>query len=123
MIKRWKKQYIYLQPKQSLSWLQLWPNPAVPVPATPPLGIAGHTGAGTQRNVPGREPGTRLVSVSQLPEAHWSFLKQHPPKGLSLVKLVKHWQLPGQYVLPGHPKPPATVYIDIKEKHNIYNVS
>ena len=31
-----------LQPKQSISSLQLSKNPAVPGPSIPPLGIAGH---------------------------------------------------------------------------------
>ena len=120
--------YIYLQPKHSSSSLQLPRKPAVPVPPTPPLGIAGHTGAGTQRNVMVPEPGVRLFDMSHFPERHWALPRQHPPTGLeppstSRVKQEQRLLLSEQNVLPGHPKPPATVYIDIKEEHDRYNVS
>ena len=70
-----------------------------------------------QRKVPGEEPSTRLLSKSQIPEAHCKLDVQHPPTGV-LAGSVEQEQLPAQIVLPGHPRPPATVYIDIKEKHD-----
>ena len=40
---RWKKQYIYLQPKQSSSWLQIRKSPSFPGPS---FGSARHLSVG-----------------------------------------------------------------------------
>ena len=68
------------------------------------------TSAWIQRKVPRVEPGVRLFDASQTsPEAHCPTPKQHPPTGLPPVS-TKQRQLSTseQYLLPGHPKPPAT---------------
>ena len=77
------------------------------------------TQAGMQRKVPGEEVGTRLFSVSQLPEVQSPSPLQQPSTGLAPGAPIKHAHTfcppPKQNVLPKHGEPPATVYIDKRE--------
>ena len=73
-----------------------------------------------------KEPGTRSpFDLSHLLEAQLLSTVQHPSTGLPPVARgqVHRPTAELQRVLPEHPKPPATVIHDIKEKHDRYNVS